>query len=94
MPTVTPTNAFLRDLKRLGSAIRKKAAADALVLFAKNAGHSKLNFEHVLSRKGYHTIRANKGDRILLSKEGEGDAYRAVAIGDHDYIYKGFFKNR
>jgi hypothetical protein len=91
---VTPTGAFLRDLKRLGTLDRKSAATDALVLFAKNPGHTKLNFERVLSRKGYHTIRASFGDRILLLKDTSGDGYAAVAIGDHDYIYRGYFKKR
>jgi hypothetical protein len=95
VPTVVASKAFVRDLKKLGTQQRKIAVRDALVLFAKNPGHTSLNFERVLSRKGYHTIRASIGDRILLLKGEEGGGnYTAVAIGDHDYIYRGYFKNR
>lgn len=95
MPTVGTSKAFLRDLKKPGTEQRKHAARDAIVLFAKNPHHTSLNFERVLSRKGYHTIRSSIGERILLLKSEEGGGiYTAVAIGDHDYIYRGYFKNR
>jgi hypothetical protein len=96
VPTVVPSKAFLRDLKKLNPKHRATAARDALVLFVKNPGHTSLNFERVLSRKGYHTIRASIGDRILLLKDDDagGGKYTAVAIGDHDYIYKAYFKKR
>jgi hypothetical protein len=94
--TVALSKAFLRDLNKLQPDQRATAARDALVLFAKNPSHTSLNFERVLSRKGYHTIRANLGDRILLFKsDDEGGAkYTAVALGTHDYIYKAYFKKR
>jgi hypothetical protein len=94
MPVISVSKAFVRDLKRLGSKQRQNAARDAIVKFAGNPHHSGLNFERVLSRPGFHTIRATLGDRILLLKAEARDDYTAVAVGDHDYIYRAYFKRR
>lgn len=90
---VAPTDAFVRDVKRLKDPVRKKKANDALVLFIQNKRHSGLNFERVKSKSEYFTIRCDRSDRILLLKLSE-DNYQAVAVGNHDYIYHGYFKKR
>ncbi len=90
---VTPTKAFLKDLKRLGDEARQEQVIDAIGLFVENPWASSLNFEKIRSKKGYFSIRASYHDRILLKEVGPAK-YDAVAIGNHDYIYGSYFRGR
>jgi hypothetical protein len=87
---VRPTNPFLRNLKRLPEQ-DALAVAQALELFASDPHAPSLNFEKVTRRKGFFTIRGNYSIRILLQKTAT-DAYDAVAVGNHDYVYASYFK--
>ncbi|WP_398468017.1 hypothetical protein [Tardiphaga sp.] len=93
MPKVDFTTAFLRDLKRLKSSPRQDAVIEAVSLFVENPKAPKLNFERVLSRSGYFSIRASHADRVLLFQI-DGQHFEIAAVGNHDYIYRGYFKNR
>jgi hypothetical protein len=48
---VTPTGAFLRDLKRLGKGARRNDAIIAIELFVENPHAASLNFEPIRSQK-------------------------------------------
>lgn len=87
---VTPTRGFLRDLKKLSSH-DVDAVASALDVFMRDHKANALNFEPVKSRKGYFTIRAGIKTRVLLLRQAE-NAFDAVAVGNHDYIYASYFK--
>jgi hypothetical protein len=75
---VTPTGAFLRDLKRLGKGARQDDAIAAIELFVENPQAASLNFEPIRSQKGYYSIRANYHDRLLLRMINQSE-YEAVA---------------
>jgi hypothetical protein len=90
---VVVTKAFKRDLKRIGRGSRQDDAISSIQLFMENPQLPQLNFESVKSRKDYYSIRANYRDRILLRAVKQGE-YDAVAIGNHDYIYKSYFRSR
>lgn len=65
-----------------------KAVHSALDQFSKNPDHPGLNL-HPVNTAGasrLHTIRANKGVRILLAREG--DTFVFLEAGPHDYIYE------
>ncbi|MFG1205566.1 hypothetical protein [Xanthobacter flavus] len=87
---VTPTRAFLRDLKNI-SRQDADAVADALEMFMQDPKAKPLNFEPVKSRRGYFTIRASYKTRVLLLQQAD-DAFDVVAVGNHDYIYVSYFK--
>jgi hypothetical protein len=87
---VTPTKAFVRDLKRLSS-LDAEAAISALQMFVDTPSLPRLNFEKVKHRSGYFTIRASYSVRILMSETAPKE-FDAVAIGNHDYIYASYFK--
>lgn len=87
---VTPTGAFRRDLKRLSNE-DADATIRALSLFIEQPTATKLNFELVKHRRGFHSIRATYSTRILLRKKS-GIEYDAVAVGNHDYVYGSYFK--
>ena len=90
---VTPTKAFLKDMKRLGDEFRQEQVFDAIGRFIENPRSPGLNFEQIRSKTGYFSIRANYHDRILLRETGPWK-YDAVAIGNHDYIYGSYFRGR
>ena len=48
---VTPTKAFLKDLKRLGDEARQEQVIDAIGLFVENPWASSLNFEKIRKQK-------------------------------------------
>jgi mRNA-degrading endonuclease RelE of RelBE toxin-antitoxin system len=87
---LTPTKPFLRDLKKLAKT-DAKAVSEAMGLFMKNPQAKILNFEKVTSRTGYFTIRGTYSIRVLMQHNGK-EAYDAVAVGNHDYIYVSYFK--
>jgi len=91
--TVIPTKAFIRDLKRLRNASRQNSAREAVVLCQQNHKDQRLRFEALKHRVGYFTIRSTFGDRVLLSKKGDG-VYEAVAVGNHDFVYGAYFRRR
>lgn len=88
--SVTPTQAFLKGLTRLSSE-NKEAAIIALALFLSAPATRALKFERVRSRKGYWTIRSTYSDRILLRETNPGH-YEAVAVGNHDFVYRTYFR--
>lgn len=88
--SVTPTKAFLKGLGRL-SFEGQSAAIEALERFAADPRVKALNFEPVRNHKGYWTIRSTYADRILL-RETQPGTYEAVAAGNHDYIYRTYFR--
>jgi hypothetical protein len=90
---VIPTNAYIRDLKRLANADRQKSAKDAVVLCQQNHKDQRLRFEALKHRSGFFSIRSTYNDRILLKKVEDG-IYEAVAIGNHDFIYGTYFRRR
>lgn len=90
MPIVSVTGPFKRDLKRLAKPDAECVIA-ALQTFMNNPSAKELNFECVISRVGYFSIRATYKVRILLKKQG-ADCYEIVAVGNHDYIYASYFK--
>jgi hypothetical protein len=91
---VTPTRAFLKDLKGLGGdENRRDQVISSLQQFLENPRSPGLNFERVKSQKGYFTIRASIHDRVLLREVAPGH-YEASAVGNHDYIYVSFFRGR
>lgn len=90
MPKVTTTKPFLKNLNRLSRA-DADLVISAMTLFMKEPNARSLNFEKVTSRSGYFTIRGSYSIRVLLELE-DTDAYIAVAVGNHDYIYKSYFK--
>jgi hypothetical protein len=85
-------NSFKRDLKKIRDKRRTDAAQAALQAFLENSKSVALNFETVVSRKGYFTIRTNIHDRILLKQIDGG--FEILALGNHDYIYGQYFRNR
>lgn len=87
---VTPTRQFLRDLKRLSPEAREAVIA-AVELFVRAPQTRSLNFERVRSREPYRTIRANLSLRVLLRETGKNE-FEAVCTGNHDYIYRSFFR--
>jgi hypothetical protein len=90
---VTPTGAFLRDLKRLGKGARRNDAITAIELFVENPHAASLNFEPIRSQKGYYSIRANYHDRLILRMISHSE-YEAVAVGNHDYVYVSYFRRK
>lgn len=65
-----------------------KAVHSAVDQFSKNPDHPGLNL-HPVNTAGpsrLHTIRATKGVRILLAREG--DTFVFLEAGPHDYIYE------
>lgn len=47
----------------------------------------------ITKRAGYHSIRVDFGTRTLLHGETmESDEFEARAVGNHDYVYKTYFK--
>jgi len=90
--SVQITNAFRRDLKGL-SEEDKGAVIKALKAFIGDPRSHGLNFEKVTGQKGYATIRATLGVRILM-RQITKSRFDVVAIGNHDFIYRSYFKNR
>jgi hypothetical protein len=90
---VTPTRAFLRDLKRLGKGARRDDAIAAIEMFIQNPHAAGLNFESIRSQKGYYSIRANYHDRLVLRMINQSE-YEAVAVGNHDYVYISYFRRK
>lgn len=90
MPSVTVTGPFKRDLKRLAKQ-DGESVITALQTFIETPDAKDLNFEAVVSRAGYFSIRATYKVRVLLKRVG-GDCYDAVAVGNHDYVYASYFK--
>lgn len=87
---VTPTGAFLRNLKKLS----KSDAADtiaALETFVVDHKARSLNFEPVKSRPGYFTIRSNYGVRVILRQTAQNE-FDIVAVGNHDFVYVSYFR--
>jgi mRNA-degrading endonuclease RelE of RelBE toxin-antitoxin system len=87
---VRAAKSFGKHAKKLSIA-RREAVAAAVKSFAANPETPGLNFEAVTGRKGYYTIRSGIGDRVLLRKTGP-QAYDLVAVGNHDLIYRTYFK--
>lgn len=87
---VEVTRRFEKDLKRLLKSDAAQAV-DSLKLFIDHPTDPSLNFERVINRTGYFSIRATFKIRILLHLTAV-DEYDAVAIGNHDYIYKSYFR--
>lgn len=76
-------------------AVRKMAARDrdaakrieaALARFESDPRHPGLNFEK-LSGSRHYSIRASRGERIVLLPAGD-DAYEILDAGAHDAIYR------
>ena len=76
---------FDRALRKLDPQRQRRVGA-ALAQFVENPARPGLNFEAVIGRPGFHTIRAGRGWRILLRRD-EGDIFTAVNVGPHD-IYR------
>ena len=87
---VKPTKPFLRDIKKL-SRSDSDAVIEALSLFMRDPQAKSLNFEKVTSRVGYFTVRGTYSIRVLLFQH-DRNAFDAVAVGNHDYIYASYFK--
>ena len=87
---VEATKAFLRDLKKLSKA-DALATTTALQEFVQGQTGKRLNFEPVVRRPGYYTIRGTYSVRVLLRKTGE-DSFDVVAVGNHDYVYASYFR--
>jgi hypothetical protein len=87
---VTPTGAFLRNLKKLSKSDANDTIT-ALELFTADHKAKTLNFEPVKSRRGYYTIRSNYSVRVLLRQNGEAE-FDVVAVGNHDFVYASYFK--
>lgn len=87
---VTPTGAFLRNLKKLSKADCDNAIS-ALETFVEDPKAKSLNFEAVKSRSGYFSIRSNYKTRILLKLVGS-ERYEVVAVGNHDFVYASYFR--
>lgn len=88
---VNLTRSFERDLRRI-SAQDRTSVIEAIGKFVRSPSSKGLNFETVRSRRGYHSIRATLSVRILLLETGKQE-YDVVAVGNHDYIYRSFFKS-
>ena len=89
---VTITPAFSRDLKRLKNKTTQQAVSEALQELVRDGKTPRLNFEAVRSKSGYFTIRADYSTRILLREAIRNVSYEAVAVGNHDYVYRSFFR--
>ena len=87
---VEATRAFLRDLKMISKSDAEDTVT-ALEAFVSSQAGRKLNFEPVVHRVGYFTIRSNYSIRVLLRKTGK-DVFDVVAVGKHDYIYASYFR--
>ncbi len=90
MRTVRPSRAFERDLKAL-SGKDAHAIRAALKAFLSGTPSAGLKSEKVRARAGYFTIRATRGVRILLREDARGE-FTAAAVGNHDYVYRSYFK--
>lgn len=87
---VEVTRRFEKDLKRLLKSDAEQAL-ESLERFIDHPKDPSLNFERVTNRAGYFSIRATFKIRILLRMTAI-DEYDVVAIGNHDYIYKSYFR--
>lgn len=83
---VVPTAAFDAGLRSLPPD-RKKAAGRAILKFMEEPGLPSLRFRAFEGRAGYFLINPNRGDRILLRKDGE-DRYLAIDVGPHDNVLR------
>ena len=85
----------LRTSKRFDKAYRRltpniqKQVEVTLEKFVENPSRPGLNFEPIIGRPGYYTIRASRAYRILLlrSCDEEGETFTAENVGPHD-IYR------
>lgn len=68
---------------------RKKQAINSLALFSNQPDLPRLRFRALQGFSNYFIISANKGDRIILRKDGEA-IYAAVDVGPHDNVYRRF----
>jgi mRNA-degrading endonuclease YafQ of YafQ-DinJ toxin-antitoxin module len=87
MPKVEPGPRFEKAFLKVGARdpVRRRQILKAIELFIADAHHPSLNFEK-LSGTPYGSIRASRGDRIIL-RQVDDDAFELVDVGGHD-IYR------
>lgn len=86
MPDVTPTQRFLKAIRKLPPD-RQQAAMDSLAKFIATPHLPRLDFRPLRSRQEHYLINGKRGDRIILQKETE-DHYLAIDVGPHDNILR------
>lgn len=87
---ISLTGAFKRNFKKLSKQDQERTI-QALEMFVTDHKTPILNFEPVISRSGYFTIRSTYSVRVLLLKMTD-TGFDVVAVGNHDYIYAAYFK--
>ena len=90
---VSTPKSFIRYLKRLKNAQKQNASIEAIARFMKSPRDPKLNFERVVGRPGYFSIRVDYETRILLRSTEADRKYDAVAVGNHDLVYQSYFRS-
>jgi hypothetical protein len=63
---VSTPKSFIRYLKRLKNPQKQNAAIEAIARFVNSPRDPELNFERVVGRPGYFSIRVDYETRILL----------------------------
>lgn len=82
MAVVEPTKGYVKAVGKLKDKRRQQAVIDAVTTFIENPKHPGLHFERVKGTPDCWSIRATRGDRIILRRtlEAVGDA----AIDEND----------
>ena len=72
---------------------KQNAEIEAIARFMNAPRDPKLNFERVVGRPGYFSIRVDYETRILLRSIEADRKYDAVAVGNHDLVYESYFRS-